>query len=351
MSDRTRLPLATRRRHLPTEARRRTPTTGRHQPLVTQAHREREQAQGTLGTADHDTRAPETGQSRVPHMRGHRPAIAHRGGRHPGQRRPSGSLPGLRTASRGAPGSAADGTRRRAPTAAGPRDTSGPWSGRTVRGPPYRRRHPAPLTPEAVPCTPTPPASSRPASSSACRPLPPRREAPEAPWPWVAVGLTPAGRAGPGGRAAAARGRPGAAARPGRRGRGGRGRPGDRPGPGALLPRPGGPAASRAPAASRSLRGAPLGDRRDPGRVRAAPPPGCRSCPTTTCSRRATRPTSGDAVLQPGPADGGVAADRVATLHGLRALPGRTAEPGGRRRRRRSTPGSPPSPATCPAAR
>jgi hypothetical protein len=25
--------------------------------LVTQAHREREQAQGTLGTADHDTRA------------------------------------------------------------------------------------------------------------------------------------------------------------------------------------------------------------------------------------------------------------------------------------------------------
>src|SRR5919112_4351174 len=30
-----------------------------------QAHREREQAQGTLGTADHDTRVPETGQSRV----------------------------------------------------------------------------------------------------------------------------------------------------------------------------------------------------------------------------------------------------------------------------------------------
>src|SRR3954463_10561903 len=30
-----------------------------------QAHREREQAQGTLGTADHDTRVSETGQSRV----------------------------------------------------------------------------------------------------------------------------------------------------------------------------------------------------------------------------------------------------------------------------------------------
>src|SRR5215212_6010804 len=43
------------------------PATRRHQPLATQAHREREQAQGTLGTADHDTRARETGQSRVPH--------------------------------------------------------------------------------------------------------------------------------------------------------------------------------------------------------------------------------------------------------------------------------------------
>src|SRR3712207_6009005 len=36
-------------------------------PLVTQAHRERELAQGTLGTADHDTRALWAGQSRVPH--------------------------------------------------------------------------------------------------------------------------------------------------------------------------------------------------------------------------------------------------------------------------------------------
>src|SRR5687767_5124939 len=35
-----------------------------------QAHREREQAQGILGTADHDTRAPETGQSRVRHSSG-----------------------------------------------------------------------------------------------------------------------------------------------------------------------------------------------------------------------------------------------------------------------------------------
>src|SRR3954467_9143415 len=50
-------------------ARRQTPVTGRHQPLATQAHRERELAQGTLGTADHHTRAPETGQSRVPHTR------------------------------------------------------------------------------------------------------------------------------------------------------------------------------------------------------------------------------------------------------------------------------------------
>src|SRR3712207_9528450 len=31
-----------------------------------QAHREREPAQGTLGTADPDTRVPETGQSRGP---------------------------------------------------------------------------------------------------------------------------------------------------------------------------------------------------------------------------------------------------------------------------------------------
>ena len=49
-------------------------------PLGFQAHREREQAQGTLGTADHDTRAPEAGQSRVPHMHGHAPAAVHRGG-------------------------------------------------------------------------------------------------------------------------------------------------------------------------------------------------------------------------------------------------------------------------------
>src|SRR4051794_21769325 len=41
---------------------------------------------GTLGTADHSTRASEAGQSRVPHMHGHGPAAAHRGGRHPGQR-------------------------------------------------------------------------------------------------------------------------------------------------------------------------------------------------------------------------------------------------------------------------
>src|SRR6476620_4340831 len=53
-----------------------TALTGRQDPgnrKVTQAHREREQAQGTLGTADHDTRAPEAGQSRVPHMHGQPP--------------------------------------------------------------------------------------------------------------------------------------------------------------------------------------------------------------------------------------------------------------------------------------
>src|SRR4051794_5869560 len=67
--NRTRSPLATRRRHLrpqpgsSPDARPIRPHIG---PTVTQAHREREQAQGTLGTADHDTRAPEAGQSRVP---------------------------------------------------------------------------------------------------------------------------------------------------------------------------------------------------------------------------------------------------------------------------------------------
>lgn len=51
----------------------RSPVTGE----VTQAHRERELAQGTLGTADHDTRARRTGQSRVPHTHGRRPATTH----------------------------------------------------------------------------------------------------------------------------------------------------------------------------------------------------------------------------------------------------------------------------------
>ena len=62
MTDRTRLPLATRRRRLPARSQEADPGN----PKVTQAHREREQAQGTLGTAAHSTRAPETGQSRVP---------------------------------------------------------------------------------------------------------------------------------------------------------------------------------------------------------------------------------------------------------------------------------------------
>src|SRR3954452_24855433 len=94
-------------------ARRQTPVTGRHQPLATQAHREREQAQGTLGTADHHTRVPETGQSWVPHTRAD------------GRRSPTGaddtwrndvpaaSLPD-RQRPPWAPGSRADGTRHRA---------------------------------------------------------------------------------------------------------------------------------------------------------------------------------------------------------------------------------------------
>src|SRR3954447_236129 len=62
MSDRTRLPLATPRRHPPAGAGGRSPVTEK----ATQAHREREQAQGTLGTAAHSTRALKTGQNRVP---------------------------------------------------------------------------------------------------------------------------------------------------------------------------------------------------------------------------------------------------------------------------------------------
>src|SRR5215203_2541006 len=38
----------------------------RGDPKVTQAHREREQSQGTRGTAAHSTRAPGAGQNRVP---------------------------------------------------------------------------------------------------------------------------------------------------------------------------------------------------------------------------------------------------------------------------------------------
>jgi hypothetical protein len=66
MSDRTRLPLATRRRHLPDHLSCSGSEADPGNPKVTQAHREREQAQGTLGTAAHSTRALETGQNRVP---------------------------------------------------------------------------------------------------------------------------------------------------------------------------------------------------------------------------------------------------------------------------------------------
>src|SRR4029434_3809762 len=72
-------------------------------PKVTQAHREREQAQGTLGTADHSTRAPETGQNRVPCGRtqcSNRPPELTTTGNNEA---PAGSLPGLRSATPGAP--------------------------------------------------------------------------------------------------------------------------------------------------------------------------------------------------------------------------------------------------------
>src|SRR3712207_3217592 len=39
-------------------------------PTCRRAHREREQAQDTLGTADHDTRAVEAGANRVPRSTG-----------------------------------------------------------------------------------------------------------------------------------------------------------------------------------------------------------------------------------------------------------------------------------------
>src|SRR3954468_5812660 len=85
-SDRNRSPLATRRRHLPAEGQELDPgdpeasTSGHPGAPRTGA------GPGTLGTGDHSTRAWEAGQSRVPHMHGHRPSVAHRGGRHTGQR-------------------------------------------------------------------------------------------------------------------------------------------------------------------------------------------------------------------------------------------------------------------------
>ena len=67
LSDRIRLPLATRRRHLPGHIVLRGQEADPGNQKVTQAHREREQAQGTLGTADHDTWGWETRANRVRH--------------------------------------------------------------------------------------------------------------------------------------------------------------------------------------------------------------------------------------------------------------------------------------------
>ena len=112
MSDRTRSPLATRRRHPPAMcmAGRRTPATAK----VTQAHREREQAQGTLGTADHIP-AP-----RRPVKAGSLHARPQASDRPPERATPGSTSAAVRFSSRphatdpgSAPGSAADGTRWR----------------------------------------------------------------------------------------------------------------------------------------------------------------------------------------------------------------------------------------------
>ena len=100
-SDRTRSPLATRRRHPPAWSREAVPGDRK----ATQAHREREQAQGTLGTADHSTRALETGQSRVPMCSATVPRPPTGAGDTGINDAAAGSLPGPRTAP-GRPGSA-----------------------------------------------------------------------------------------------------------------------------------------------------------------------------------------------------------------------------------------------------
>src|SRR5918994_3970541 len=170
-------------------ARRRSPATWRLQPLVTQAHREREQAQGTLGTADHDTRASETGQSRVPHTRSRWPAVVHRGGRHRGERHRD------RFSSR--VGRSPGGSRRQRG-----RYPGHARAGSTPRGPRERRtRDLASPCPHSLPPVPledrVDPDAARELKARIIERLPSAVEASslpgehDAPWPWVAVGLSP----------------------------------------------------------------------------------------------------------------------------------------------------------------
>src|SRR3954447_2702453 len=200
-------------------AGRRTPVA-RRRPPDTQAHREREQAQGTLGTADHDTRASKTGANRVPLSTG---AFVPRG--------PSGGTP------------------RRPdlfpPASAGLLGPHAPYPRRGSVGPGlYRRSCPIPF-------------SMPPGRRWGCRAS---RLGPRAQGPHPGAGPCPPRGAGGRGRCA----RP-----PGGR-RAGPGRP--RPGEGGGAP---GGRGGRRPAArprcGRPLGGRPAGDRPGPGARRAGP--------------------------------------------------------------------------------
>jgi hypothetical protein len=103
-------------------------------PYDAQAHREREQAQGTLGTAAHSTRAPETGQSRVPMLWDTQAAARLAGLVRPVAHR--------RTV---APGGCPDGTRR----GRGTGRCSAVGGGKTSDRPPTVDPRPRPSDPEA----------------------------------------------------------------------------------------------------------------------------------------------------------------------------------------------------------